>query len=150
MVGGKTVRLQNMNMPAPSRMARGGGYSVQKTLRRRATNMGSKISLLVYEWPLKNVEFGIWMGWFFSKFSPIWTKIGSKLRKFWTNQEILLKIWSKIGPIGIWMGHFFWKNWYLYRSTLKFRGGTSLPKPNLSYPTGQFFRYNSWFCDKYL
>ena len=30
----------------------GGGYSVQKTLRGCATNMGSKISLLVYEWPL--------------------------------------------------------------------------------------------------
>ena len=32
--------------------SQGGGYSVQKTLRGCATNMGSKISLLVYEWPL--------------------------------------------------------------------------------------------------
>ena len=45
---------------------------------------------------------------------------------------ILFKIWFKIGPIGIWMGYFFLKNWYLYGSTFKFRGGTSLPKPNLS------------------
>ena len=30
----------------------GGGYSVQKTLRGRAANIGSKIILLVYEWPL--------------------------------------------------------------------------------------------------
>ena len=34
------------------------------------------------------------------------------------------------------MGHFFLKNWYLYGSTFKFRGGTSLPKPNLSTPPG--------------
>ena len=32
------------------------------------------------------------------------------LRKFLKNQVILLKIWPKIGPIGIWMGHFFLKN----------------------------------------
>ena len=32
------------------------------------------------------------------------------------------------------MGHFFLKNWCLYGSTFKFRGGTSLPKPNLSTP----------------
>ena len=30
----------------------GRGYSVQKILWRRATNMGSKINLSVYEWPL--------------------------------------------------------------------------------------------------
>ena len=57
-------------------------------------------------------------------------KIGSNLRKFWKNQVIC----SKFGPIGIWMGHFFLKNWYLYGSTTKFGGGTSLPKPNLSTP----------------
>ena len=32
------------------------------------------------------------------------------------------------------MGYFSLKNWYLYGSTFKFRGGTSLPKPNLSTP----------------
>ena len=32
------------------------------------------------------------------------------------------------------MGYFFLKNWYLYGSTFKFRGGTSLSKPNLSTP----------------
>ena len=35
-----------------------GGYLVQKTLRGCATNMGSKISLLVYEWPL--IKCKIW------------------------------------------------------------------------------------------
>ena len=47
---------------------------------------------------------------------------------------ILFKIWPKIGPIGIWMGYFFLKNWYLYGSTYKFHGGTTLPKPNSSTP----------------
>ena len=46
----------------------------------------------------------------FRKFSQIWANLG----KFWKNHVILLKISQKIGPIGIWMGHFFLKNWYLY------------------------------------
>ena len=44
-----------------------------------------------------------------------------------TKIVILFKIWPKIGPIGIWMGYFFLKNWYSYGSIFKFRGGTSLP-----------------------
>ena len=63
---------------------------------------------LVYEW----VDF--------SKFGQIWAKIGSNLRKFSKKLVILFKI----VPIGIWMGYFFLKNWYLYGSTLKFHGGT--------------------------
>ena len=77
---------------------------------------------LVYEW----VDF--------SKFGQILAKIGSNLRKFGKNLVILFKIGPKIGPIGIWIGYFFLKNWYLYGSTFKFCGGTSLPKPNLSTP----------------
>ena len=72
-----------------------------------------------------------------SKFSR--AKIGSNLRKFLKNQVILLKIWQKIGPIGIRMGHFFLKNCDLYGSIFKFRSGTSLPNPNLSTPTFKFF-----------
>ena len=45
----------------------------------------------------------------FSKFFQIWAKMGSNLRKFWKNWAILLKIWPKVGPFGIWMGHFFFK-----------------------------------------
>ena len=56
-----------------------GGYLVQKTLQGCDANMGSKISLLVYEW----VDF--------SKVPQIWAKIGSNLWKFWKNQVILLK-----------------------------------------------------------
>ena len=70
----------------------------------------------------------------FLKFGQIWAKIGSNLWKFWKKMVILFKIWPKIGPIGIWIGYFFLKNWYLYGSTFKFCGGTSLPKPNLSTP----------------
>ena len=109
-------------------MARG-GYSVQKTLRGCAANMGSKISLLVFEWPLIKWKKLVYEWVDFSKFSKIWAKIGSNFGK---NPAIVLKI----APIGIWMGHFFMKNWYLYGSTFKFRGGTSLPKPNLSNPPG--------------
>ena len=48
-----------------------------------------KMQNLVYEW----VDF--------SKVPQIRAKIGSNLRIFWKNQVILLKIWPKIGPIGI-------------------------------------------------
>ena len=68
------------------------------------------------------------------RFFKIWAKFGSNLRKFWKKLVILFKIWPKIGPIGIWMSYFFLKNWYLYGSTFKLRGGTSLPKPTLSTP----------------
>ena len=92
----------------------------------------------------------------FSKFSLIWAKIGSKKKKIGKNRVILLKIWPKTELISIWMA---WKigicmgllsnsvaqnwtnwymnglkNWYLYGSTFKFCGGTSLPKPNLNTP----------------
>ena len=77
---------------------------------------------LVYEW----VDF--------SKSGQIWAKIGSNLRKFWKKSVISFKIWPKIGPIGIWMGYFFLKNWYLYVVYFQIHGGTSLPKPNLSTP----------------
>ena len=63
---------------------------------------------LVYEW----VDF--------SKSGQIWAKIGSNLRKFWKKSVISFQIWPKIGPIGIWMGYFSLKNWYLYGSTFKF------------------------------
>ena len=35
------------------------GYSAQKTQQGRAANIGSKISLLVYQWPLYYAKFGI-------------------------------------------------------------------------------------------
>ena len=48
----------------------GRGYSLQKTLRGRAANVGSKISLLVYQWLPFYAKFGKWMDWFpkFPKF----------------------------------------------------------------------------------
>ena len=74
-----------------------GGYLVQKTLQGCAANMGSKISLLVYEWPLIKCKIRYMNGSIFQNFP----KIGSNLIKFMKNQEILLNIWHKIGSIGI-------------------------------------------------
>ena len=112
--------------------ARGEVYSVQKTLRRCAANMGSKISsLLVYEWPLIKPRICYMNGWIFE------------------NCLKFIKIWSKIWLISIWMSHFFLKNWYFYGSTFKFRGGTSLSKPNLSTsapPPGGTDWGLFWFC----
>ena len=56
------------------------------------------------------------------QFFKIWAKILEKIGNVVQN---LAQNWA----IGIWMGYFFLKNWYLYGSTFKFRGGTSLPKP---------------------
>ena len=77
-------------------------YSVQKTLRGCATNMGSKISLLVYERLLMKCKIWYINGLIFQNLSQKWLK----LIKFWKNWVILLKI----GPIGIykWVT-FSWK-----------------------------------------
>ena len=80
-----------------------GGYLIQKTLRGCAANMGSKISLLVYEWHLIKCKIWYVNGSIFQKF-PKFGKIGWFCSKFG----------QKFGPIGIWMGHFFLKTWYLY------------------------------------
>ena len=72
-----------------NRMSR--GYSLRKTLRGCAANMGSKISSLVYEWPLIKCQIWYTNGSIFSKFEP-------KLAQF---QVTLWKIrWfcSKFGP----------------------------------------------------
>ena len=76
---------------------------------------------LVYEW----VDF--------SKVPQIWAKIGSSLRNLEKSGDFdqnLAKNWTD------WYmnGSLFLENWYLYGSTFKFRGGTSLPKQNLSTP----------------
>ena len=76
-----------------------------------------------------NAKFGIWMGLFFKIFqnmSQNWRKFQNILE----NQVILLNI----RLIGVWIIHFFLKNWYLYGSTFNFCGGTFLPKANLSTP----------------
>ena len=115
-----------------------GGYLVQKTLRGCAANMGSKISLLVYEWsPIKckNLVYE-WVD--FSKVPQIWAKIGSNLRKFWEKRWFCSKFGQKLDRLVYEWVTFSWKNWYLYGSTFKFRGSTSLPKPNLSTPPGTY------------
>ena len=48
---------------------------------------------------------------------------------------ILFKIWPKIGPIGIWMGYFFLKKWYLYMGLLSNSVAAHIPtKTKLEYP----------------
>ena len=69
----------------------GGGYLIQKTLRGCATNMGSKISLLVYEWPLIKCKIWYMNGSIFQnwlKFKKILEKIGNfvqNLAQNWAN-----------------------------------------------------------------
>ena len=67
-----------------------------------AANMGSKISLMVYQWPLFCANFGIWKGKF-SKFSHTWAKSGLNLWQFEKKMVILVKIWPEIGPVCVWM-----------------------------------------------
>ena len=68
--------------------SRGVGTQVKNTLRGRATNMGSKINLLVNEWPL--VKHIIWYinGSIFQN-SP---KFGQNLRTICKNRAILPNI----------------------------------------------------------
>ena len=63
----------------------GGGYLVQKTLRGCAANMGSKISLLVYEWPLIRCKIWYMNGTIFK----IWPNLSQNWLKF---KKILEKI----------------------------------------------------------
>ena len=82
-----------------------------------------KMQNLVYEW----VDF--------SKFDQIWAKLAQIFkRRFWKKMVILFKIWPKNWTDWYMDGLLFLENWYLYGSTFEFRGGTSLPKPNLSTP----------------
>ena len=79
----------------------------------------------------------VWTGWFFQNFPRFESKVAANLRQFWKDWVILLKIWPKIGLTGIWMGHFFLKNWYLYGSTFKFCCGI-YPYQNQTWvPPGQ-------------
>ena len=71
----------------------------------------------MYEWAIF-LQFYLNLNWLKSKKNPV----------------ILLKILRKIGPIGYEWAIFSWKKWYLYGSTFKIHGGTSLPKLNLSTP----------------
>ena len=83
-------------------VAGGGGYLVQKTLRGCAANMGSKISILVYEWSLKkNAKSGKWMGRFFK----IWPNLSQNWLKF-------KKIWGKIGNFVQNLAQ-NWADWYM-------------------------------------
>ena len=88
--------------------SRGKGHSVQKTLVLQgcAANMGSKISLLVYEWPL--IKWKIWYmnGSIFKNFPKFEPKILSgKNPKIGQKLSRLLYEWVTFSwKISIWMG----------------------------------------------
>ena len=128
-----------MNLaPGPStvRGIRPGGYRTQY----KFDPMGmyrwlgySKISHLVHERPL--IKCKIWyVNELIFQTLPIWAKIGSNLRKFWENLAILLKLGPKLDWLVCINGSLFSWKICIYGSSFKFRGGTSLPKPNLSTP----------------
>ena len=91
----------------------GGGVLSTKDPTGTCANMGSKISLLVSEWPFKNAKKLIceWVN--FSKFSQIWAKIGLNLRKFCDFVQNFVQKW-----VDCYMnGSLFLKYWCLCRST---------------------------------
>ena len=101
---------------------------------------------ICHQWDAYNCVCNIYV--FLRHLCLLHTKLGSNLTKFWKNLVILHTIWVTIGPIGIWMGHFFLKNWYLYGSTYKICGSTSLPKPNLSTPHGSSSFWHTFSNEK--
>ena len=116
------------------RLSSGGGYLVQKTLRGCAANMGSKISLLVYEWPLIKCKIWYMNGLIFQKFrnlSQNWLKFKKILEKSGDFVQNLAKNWTDWYMNG---SLFLEKLVLVWVYTFKFRGGTSLPRPNLSTP----------------
>ena len=74
-----------------------GGYSVQKTLQGYAVNMGSKIRLLVYEWPLIKCKIWYINGLIFQNFLKFEPKLAQ-----------ISEFFKKIGWFCS-MGHFFLK-----------------------------------------
>ena len=62
--------------------------------------------------------------------SQNWLKFKKILEKVGNFVQNLAQNWADWYMNGL----LFLKNWYLYGATFKFRGGTSLPKPNLSTP----------------
>ena len=92
-----------------------GGTQYKKILRGRAANMGSKTS---DSWLINDPLFKIWyLNESIFKVVPNLTQFKNFVLE---NHVTLIKIWPKFGLICIWMGHFFFKNWYLYGSTSKF------------------------------
>ena len=106
------------------------GVLIQKTLWGRVTNMDSKISLLVYEWP--HIKHRIWYmnGLVFPNLCQNWLTFKNILEKsdnFAQNVAQYFTDRYMNGSLFIEKLVFVW-------STFKFCDGMSLPKPNLSTP----------------
>ena len=127
-----------------------GGYLIQKTLRGRATIMGSKISLTVYQSStLILCKTGLWY-----KFKKIGG--GGEMGNFGQNLAQNLPDWYMNGSLFLWRLVFVWIQFQI-------PSGISLRKPNLSSPpppewAEKIFRFyhniNLWFhfpvCGSYL
>ena len=133
-----------------------GRYSVQKTLWGRATHMGSKISLLVYQWPL--ILCKIWyLNGSIKNFPKFESKLAQTLRKFEKkNQVIFVKIGLTLymsGSLFLQKLVFVWVHFQIPSSTYKNQsweppGGMSIISQNgswVSFPLKQFwFRLTGW------
>ena len=113
----------------------GGGYSVQKTLQGHVANMGSRIQYT--NDPL--IKCKIWytkcLDGLICQNSP---KFEPRLENFGKIGWFCSKFGAKLGRLVYEWVTFSWKIGYLYESTFKFCGDTSLPEPNLSTPSGSF------------
>ena len=100
----------------------------------------SKISLLVYEWPLIRKQNLVYEWVNFYKFEP---KLAQILKIFLEKSGDFAQNLTQNGSNWYINGSLFLeKKLYLYGSTFKFRVGTSLPKPKLSTPVG-----TDWLTD---
>ena len=85
------------------------GYSLQKTLRGHATNMGSKISLLVYEWPLIKNRIWYMNGWICQNFPKFEPKVAQIKENFGKIGRLCSKFSLKLGRLVNEWVTFSWK-----------------------------------------
>ena len=104
------------------------GYLVQKTLRGCTANMGSKIRLLVYEWPLIKCKIWYMNGLIFQKF-PKFKKILEKLGNFAQNLAKNWTDWYMNGSVFLEKLVFVWVYFQILWQHI-------LTKTKLEYPPG--------------
>ena len=78
-------------------------------------------------------------GSIFQNFPKFELELAQILRKFWKKWVILLKIWQKIGPIGIWMDHFFLEKLVLVWVYFQILWQHIPTKTKLEYPPPEYF-----------
>ena len=86
---------RKMTFPSEGKIHVGGLLST-RPYKDVLANMGSKISLLVYEWPFIKMQNMVYEWVNFSNFSQIWTRIGSYLNNIFEIFCDFAQIWPKI------------------------------------------------------